>query len=70
MKEFKEASGWNEAGDTLVETDEDKAPTDYAKTNADEDFAESAMLYQYDPDKLKSESPARYEFMQKLFNGS
>lgn len=70
MKEFKEASGWNEAGDTLVETDEDKAPTDYAKTNADEDFAESAMLYQYDPDKLKSESPARYEFMQKLFKGS
>jgi hypothetical protein len=70
MKEFKKAAGWNETGDTLVETDEDKAPTDYAETNADEDFAESAMLYHYDPDKLKSKSPARHKFMQDLFNGS
>ena len=70
MQEFKKAAGWNEAGDTLVETNDDKAPTDYAKTNPDEDFAESAMLYQYDPDKLKQQSPARYEFMKKLFEGS
>lgn len=42
-------------------------PTDYAKTNLREDFAESAMLFVVDPARLKKSSPLRYAFMQKLF---
>lgn len=66
MKEFRTAAGWDATGTTLTETGTDKAPTDYAKTNSQEDLSESMMLYLYDPDKLKNASPARYEFCKKL----
>jgi SPP1 gp7 family putative phage head morphogenesis protein len=42
-------------------------PTDYAKTNMREDFAESSMLFLIDPARLKRSSPLRYAFMKKLF---
>jgi hypothetical protein len=70
MKEFHKAAGWDPTGTTLTETDDDKAPTDYAKTNDEEDLSESMMLYLYDPDKLKDASPARYEFCKKLLSDS
>jgi hypothetical protein len=66
MKEFRKSTGWDATGTTLTPTDTDKAPTDYAKTNSQEDLSESMMLYMYDPEKLKKESPARYEFCKTM----
>ncbi len=65
MQEWAKAAGWNSALTTL--TDDTKAPTDYAKKNPKEDLSESVMLYLYEPDTLKTKSPERYEFIQKLF---
>lgn len=39
-------------------------PTEYAKKNMHEDFAESAMLYLLNPTRLKQSSPLRYAFMR------
>lgn len=66
MKEFRKSAGWDSTGTTLAETAGNKAPTDYAKTNSQEDLSESMMLYMYDPEKLKKASPERYEFCKKL----
>jgi hypothetical protein len=44
--------------------------SDYAKTNAYEDFAESASFYRYFPAKLKAAAPAKYQFLKaKVFFG-
>jgi hypothetical protein len=44
--------------------------SDYGKANPFEDFAESAVAYRYNPDKLKSLSPGKYEFMKEIiFDG-
>ncbi len=68
MQEYQKISGWDKTGTTLTETQKDKAPTDYAKTNPSEDLSEATMLYLYEPKTLKSQSPKRYEFLKKLFN--
>ena len=47
-----------------------KLISQYAATNAKEDFAESFAAYRMAPRKLKQVSPERYEFLRKkLFNG-
>jgi hypothetical protein len=65
MQEWAKAAGWNP--DLKGLKDPSKAPTNYAKTNPKEDLSESVMLYLYEPDTLKTKSPERYEFVQKLF---
>lgn len=70
MQEWNKAAGWDSTGQTLNETDGDKAPTKYAKTNSMEDLSESMMLYTNDPDRLKQSSPGRYAFCQKLMQDS
>jgi len=46
-------------------------PTDYSLTNPEEDMAESAMLYVYDPGGLRAKSPARYNYIRDyLFGGA
>lgn len=67
MQEYMKEAGWNKKGTILSETDTNKAPTDYGKTNPQEDLAEAAMLYLYEPDTLKNRSPARYNFLKKLY---
>jgi len=55
---------------TLYSNPPENAPTDYAKTDPLEDMCDSAMLYMYDPQKLKNESPGRYEFLRdQVFEG-
>jgi len=55
---------------TLYSNGPEHAPTDYAITNPLEDMCDSTMLYMYDPQKLKNESPGRYEFIRdQLFGG-
>jgi hypothetical protein len=55
---------------TLYSNPPEHAPTDYATTNPLEDMCDSAMLYVYDPQKLKNESPGRYEFLRdQVFEG-
>jgi hypothetical protein len=45
-------------------------PTGYSNTNPQEDLCESAMLYLYDPQRLKASSQARYDFVRdNLFKG-
>lgn len=45
-------------------------PTEYARENALEDFAESATMYLLDPARLKKWSPARYEYLRThVFGG-
>lgn len=70
MKEYKEQTGWDPIGTILTETKEDVCPTSYGETNPEEDLAESAMLYLYDPEELKKKSPKRYSFLKKLFENS
>lgn len=65
MREWAKAAGWNKLLTGLK--DPSKAPTNYAKTNPKEDLSESVMLYLYEPDTLKTKSPERHEFIQKLF---
>jgi hypothetical protein len=55
---------------TLYSNGPEHAPTNYATTNPLEDMCDSAMLYMYDPQKLKNESPGRYDFFRdQLFGG-
>lgn len=67
IQEWRKATGWDASGTNLTETDSDKAPSEYAKTNSQEDMSESAMFYLYDPERLKKASPERYNFMKSLF---
>ena len=69
MKEYRKATGWDATGSTLTETAKDHAPSEYGKTNSQEDMAESSMLYLYNPDELEKKSPARYAFMKQMFGG-
>jgi WXG100 family type VII secretion target len=44
--------------------------SDYARTNVEEDFAETYRAYMLDPGKLKSASKEKYEFMRdRVFDG-
>lgn len=44
--------------------------TEYGKTSAQEDFAESVALYLLNPDRLRRYSPLRYAFMRdRVFDG-
>ena len=44
-------------------------PTAYGKTNPLEDMTESAMMYVYDPQRLKNSSQKRYDFIKKNIFG-
>ncbi len=58
-----EISSWHHGHDHSL-------PSDYAKTNPKEDFAETFSAYRFNPKKLKEISPNKYEYMKKnIFQG-
>lgn len=69
-KEWWDAAGWVQEGETFKNIRPEEFITAYAKGNFFEDFAESVTYYRYYPHKLKAKSPARYEYIKKtLFAG-
>jgi hypothetical protein len=51
--------------------DHEYFPTEYARENAMEDFAESATMYLVDPARLKKYSPDRYDYLKRyVFEGA
>ena len=65
------ATGWRKKADgDFVNNSRSGWVSLYAKENPAEDFAESYTMYRFNPKKLKTVSPARYEFMRnKVFEG-
>lgn len=47
----------------------DPPPTNYANTDPREDYCESTMLYVYDPERLKTTSPERYNYIRDYVFG-
>jgi hypothetical protein len=47
----------------------DPPPTNYATTDPAEDYCESTMLYVYDPERLKTTSPERYNYIRDYVFG-
>ncbi|MBF0314232.1 MAG: hypothetical protein HQK52_12515 [Oligoflexia bacterium] len=64
--EWLSFSGWDKGTSHALAV----FPSDYAKTNADEDFAESVVTYRYNPLRLQVFSPEKYAYIKKhLFAG-
>ena len=73
--DYKQLSGWGsfryENNKKIYDRDSQKQlVTEYAGTNPQEDFAESAAFYVIDPEKLESIDPLKYRFLKdRVFGG-
>jgi Mlc titration factor MtfA (ptsG expression regulator) len=67
FSKWLQATGWfKENGQWLSKSHE--FVNEYAASHPKEDFAESFSSYVLEPERLMKASPARYEFMDELFN--
>lgn len=61
-----DGGGWQSFGD-----DTNHSPTKYGTNDPLEDMSESVMMYVYDPQRLKENSPLRYNFIkEQIFGGA
>jgi len=61
-----EGGGWKS-----FEDEANQSPTDYGRTDPLEDMSESVMMYVYDPQRLRDNSPLRYNFIKdQIFGGA
>ncbi|MFY7992649.1 MAG: hypothetical protein ACOVP4_05090 [Bacteriovoracaceae bacterium] len=71
-KDWRALSGWsskNNGKSWEYDLEKECFATNYAKKNSSEDFAESATVYRYAPEKFKEKCPKKYQFIKnKLFN--
>ena len=67
-----ELGGWYYEGERWLTTNQTEFVSDYAHgVNPNEDMAESIAYYIVSPDKLRSRSPAKYEFIQnRIMHGT
>ena len=67
-----ELGGWYYEGERWLTTNQTEFVSDYAHgVNPNEDMAESIAYYIVTPDKLRSRSPAKYEFIQnRIMHGT
>jgi len=66
-KAFKELSDWKGSWPGGTYDSSAKFVSEYAKTNAKEDWAESFAYYFCDPSTLKSRAPEKYDFLNDMF---
>lgn len=71
-QDWIELGGWKQDGDTWYTTKQTEFVSAYAHgENPNEDMAESISHYIVRPDKLRSRSPAKYEFIQnRIMHGT
>ena len=67
-----ELGGWSYENERWMTTNQTEFVSDYAhEENPNEDMAESIAYYIVTPDKLRSRSPAKYEFIQnRIMHGT
>lgn len=75
---WKKKSGWSSETKVIDGNDytvwsaskKDSFVSNYAKTNPDEDFAESVLAYRYNPQALKESDASKYELIKNtVFDG-
>ena len=72
IADWIELGGWYYEGERWQTTNQTEFVSDYAHgVNPNEDMAESIAYYIVTPDKLRSRSPAKYEFIQdRIMHGT
>ena len=71
-QDWIELGGWKQEGDDWYTTKQTEFVSAYAHgNNPNEDMAESISYYIVNPDKLRSRSPAKYQFIQdRIMHGT
>lgn len=68
--QFLETAGWIKTGEDWEKTSEFCAVSNYGSTDPDEDFAETAAAYRYNPATLRDQCPKKYDYMKQfVFKG-
>ncbi len=62
----KKMTYWEDEDTPSGKTGAEKPITEYGKTNAGEDLAETAMFYFEDPETLKKKAPERHKFLKGI----